>query len=152
MNAQSEKLLDRIGRKILAVLQDDARQSLTRIGQVVGLSAPAVAERIKKLEEAGILLGYHASVDPAAVGRTVGAFIELSTETRHYPAVQRLAADSPEIIACHHISGGASFLIHVRVTDVAALESLVTRLSPYGQTRSSIVLSTPVDKRDRIPL
>ena len=152
MNPRIEKLLDRIGRKILVTLQDDARMPLSRIGQIVGLSAPAVAERVKKLEETGIILGYHARVDPTAVGRSISAFIELSTDTRHYPAVKRLAADLPEIIACHHISGGASFLIHVRVMDVSALESLVARLSPFGQTRTAIVLSTPVDKRNRVPV
>ena len=152
MDLQVEKLLDRIGRKILAALQENARTPLSRIGAKVGLSAPAVAERIKKLEEAGVIQGYHARIDPAAMGRSVAAFIHLTTDARHYPAVKSLAVEMPQISACHHISGDASFIIHVRVDDVSALEAVVARLSPFGQTRSAIVLSTTVDKTAMVPL
>jgi Lrp/AsnC family leucine-responsive transcriptional regulator len=152
MDIQVEKLLDRIGRKILVALQENARIPLSRLGEKVGLSAPAVAERVKKLEEAGVITGYHARIDPAAMGRTVSAFIHLTTDARHYPAVKALAADLPQITACHHISGDASFILCVRVDDVSDLEAVVARLSPFGQTRTAIVLSTPVDKMAMVPL
>ena len=152
MNLQVEKMLDGIGRKILAALQENARIPLSRIGEKVGLSAPAVAERVKKLEEAGIITGYHARIDTAAMGRSVSAFIHLTTDVRHYPTVKSLAADMPQISACHHISGDASFILHVRVSDVSALEKVVARLSPLGQTRTAIVLSTVVDKTAMVPL
>ena len=146
MDVQYEKLLDRIGLKILSVLQENARMPLSRIGSKVGLSAPAVAERMRKLEEAGVIKGYHAKIAPAAVGRPVSAFINLTTDSRNYPAVKALAADMHQITACYHISGGASFIIHVLVADLPELESVVERLSPFGQTQTSIVLSTPVEK------
>ena len=152
MGFQNEKLLDRIGLKILDVLQEDARLPLSRIGKKVGLSAPAVAERIRKLEEAGIIQGYHARIAPAAVGRTVSAFINLTTEPRNYPKVKALAAGMHQITSCHHISGDASFILHVQVADLPALESVVESLSPYGQTQTAIVLSTPVDKAGTVPL
>ncbi len=152
MDPQVEKLLDRIGRNILDALQENARLSLARIGQKVGLSAPAVAERVKKLEEAGIIQGYHAHIDPNAVGRFVAAYIQLTTDARHYPAVQSLAAELPAITSCHHVSGEASFIMHVRVETVADLETLVARFSPLGQTRTAIVLSTTVDKGGWVPL
>ena len=152
MDLRVEKLLDRIGRKILAALQENARMPLSRIGQQVGLSAPAVAERVKKLEEAGVITGYHARIDPAAMGHSVSAFIHLTTHARHYPAVKDLAARMPQISACHHISGDASFILHVRVDDVSELETVVGRLSPLGQTRTAIVMSTPVDKTTRVAL
>lgn len=152
MDLQVEKLLDRIGRKILSALQENARIPLSRIGEKVGLSAPAVAERVKKLEAAGVITGYHARIDPAAMGRSVSAFIHLTTDARHYPAVKALAADMPQIIACHHISGDASFILHVRVEDVTAIEMVVARLSPLGQTRTAIVLSTVVDKMAEVRL
>jgi Lrp/AsnC family leucine-responsive transcriptional regulator len=152
MNLQVEKLLDRIGLRILGALQENARIPLARIGKMAGLSAPAVAERVKKLEEAGVIKGYHARIDPAAVGRSVSAFIQLTTDARHYPAVKSLAADLPQISACHHISGDASFIMRVCVEDLTALEAVVGRLSPYGQTRTAIVLSTPVDKTAMVPL
>lgn len=152
MDLRFEKLLDRIGLRILDALQENARTSLNRIGRQVGLSAPAVAERIKKLEEAGIIKGYHARIDPAAVGQAISAFIHLTTDARHYPAVKALAADTPQIVACHHVSGEVSFIMQVRVDDVAALEALVGRLSPFGQTRTAIVLSTAVDEGHKLQL
>lgn len=152
MDHQVEKLLDRIGLKILAALQENARMPLSRISSKVGLSAPAVAERVRKLEEAGIVKGYHARIDPAAMGQSVSAFIHLTTDTRHYPAVKALAADLPQITSCHHISGDASFIMRVCVDGLPALESVVSRLSPFGQTRTAIILSTPVDKTMRVPL
>ncbi|BBO71977.1 AsnC family transcriptional regulator [Desulfosarcina alkanivorans] len=152
MDLQVEKLLDRIGLKILAELQKMARIPLARIGEKVGLSAPAVAERVKKMEEAGIIQGYHARIDPAAVGRSVSAFVHLTTDARHYPAIKNLAADLPQITSCHHISGDASFIMRVCVDDLPALEAVVGRLSPFGQTRTAIVLSTPVDKSTMVPL
>jgi Lrp/AsnC family leucine-responsive transcriptional regulator len=152
MDFQNKKLLDRIGLKILAVLQAEARMSLSRIGKKVGLSAPAVAERMRKMEEAGIIKGYHARIAPEAVGRPVSAFINLTTDPRNYIAVKALAADMHQITACHHISGNASFILHVQVEDLPALESVVERLSPFGQTQTAIVLSTSVDKNSRVPL
>ena len=146
MDFQNKKLLDRIGMKILTALQADARRPLSRIGRDVGLSAPAVAERIRKLEEAGIITGYHARIAPEAVGRSVTAFINLTTDPRNYKAVKALAAARPEILSCHHISGGASFIMQVQVQDLPALEAVVERLSPFGQTQTSIVLSTSVEK------
>lgn len=152
MDFQYEKLLDQIGLKILSVLQENARMPLSRIGNEVGLSAPAVAERMRKLEEAGVIKGYHARIDPEAVGRSVSAFINLTTDSRNYTAVKTLAADMHQITSCHHISGDASFIIHVQVEDLPALESVVERLSPFGQTQTAIVLSTPVDKTAIVPL
>jgi len=152
MDFQYEKLLDRIGRKILSVLQKNARTPISRIGNQVGLSAPAVAERIRKLEEAGVIKGYHARIAPEAVGRSVSAFINLTTDPRNYPAVKTLAADMQQITSCHHISGDASFIIRVRVEDLPALEAVVERLSPFGQTQTAIVLSTSVDKTVMVPL
>ena len=152
MGLQNEKLLDRIGRKILCVLQENARMPLSRIGEKAGLSAPAVAERMRKLEEAGIITGYHARIAPEAVGRTVCAFVSLTTDPQNYNAVITLAEQMHQITSCHHISGEASFIIHVRVEDVPALESVVERLSPFGRTKTAIVLSTPVDKSTMVPL
>jgi len=146
MDFQNEKRLDQIGLKILVVLQADARMPLSRIGKKVGLSAPAVAERMRKLEEAGIIKGYHAKIAPEAVGRSVSAFIDLTTDPQNYKAVKALAADMHQILACHHVSGGASFIMHVQVEDLPALETVVERLSPFGQTQTSIVLSTAVEK------
>lgn len=152
MDLQNEKLLDRIGLRILSVLQDNARMPLSQIGKKVGLSAPAVAERMRKLEEAGIIAGYHARIAPDAIGRSVCAFIRLTTDPGYYKAIITLAEEVPQITSCHHISGDASLILRVQVENVPALESLVERLSPFGRTQTDIVLSTPVDKNTSVPL
>jgi Lrp/AsnC family leucine-responsive transcriptional regulator len=125
---------------------------LSRIGNKVGLSAPAVAERIRKLEETGVIKGYHARIAPEAVGRSVSAFINLTTDPRNYKSVKTLAADMNQITWCHHISGDASFIIQVQVEDLPVLESVVECLSSFGQTQTAIVLSTAVDKVSMVPL
>ena len=99
-----------------------------------------------------LVSGYHARIDSEIMGRSVSAFIHLTTDSRHYRAVKTLAADMTQITACHHISGDASFIIHVLVDNLSALESVVGRLSPFGQTQTAIVLSTPVDKGATLPL
>lgn len=152
MGFQKEKLLDRIARNILAALQENARTPLSRIGEKVGLSAPAVAERVKKLEDAGIIKGYHARIDPDSLGQSVSAFVHLTTDARNYPSVQVLAAKTPQINSCHHISGEASFILHLYVENLEKLESVVGKLSPLGQTQTFIVLSTLVDKSMTVPL
>ena len=152
MSLQKQKLLDQIGRNILAVLQKNARTPLSRIGEKVGLSAPAVAERVKKLEEAGIIKGYHAKIDPHAFGPTVTAFIHLTTDAKNYPAVKSMARKANQINSCHHISGEASFIFHVCTNNLVELESVVGKLSPYGQTQTFIVLSSPVEKPAGVPL
>ena len=152
MGLRNEKLLDRIGRRILAVLQENARTPLSRLGKQVGLSAPAVAERVRRLEEAGIIKGYHARIDPHAFGQTVIAFIHLTTDAKNYPAVNSMARKTAQISACHHISGEASFVLHVRAQSLLELESVVGKVSPFGQTQTFIVLSTPVEKHTDVPL
>ena len=142
MGLKSEKLLDRIGRHILEVLKEDARISHSRLGRIVGLSAPAAAERVKKLEEAGMIRGYHARIKlPEEAGR-VTAFIELETPAPQYNRVRRIAARHSGILACHHISGQAAFMIKASTGSVEELEALLAEFSPLGQTRTSIVLSS----------
>jgi Lrp/AsnC family leucine-responsive transcriptional regulator len=140
------RLLDETGQRILRALQENARLPFSELGRQVGLSAPATAERVRRLEEAGVIAGYHARTDAAAIGRPVSAFLRLETAAAHYPAVIALARQAPEVTACHHVSGEDAFVIQVSVPDVGALEAAIARFSPYGPTRTAVVLSTPVDK------
>ncbi|MCG8563853.1 MAG: Lrp/AsnC family transcriptional regulator [Desulfobacterales bacterium] len=136
------RLLDEIGRRILMELRAEGRLSMRQLGLRVGLSTPAVTERVKKLEEAGILLGYHAKIRTAP--KAITAFIHLRTPPQSYPAVQAVLAGFPQVMECHHMSGDDAFIIKVGVDDMARIEALVTLLSPHGTTRTSIVLSTPI--------
>ncbi|MCG8617945.1 MAG: Lrp/AsnC family transcriptional regulator [Desulfobacterales bacterium] len=148
MDFKSEKLLDDIGRHILETLKDDARISHSRLGRIVGLSTPAVTERVRKLEEAGIIKGYHTRIDTAESRPLVTAFIELDVPTALYDRVQKLVDRDPRVLECHHMSGQTSFIIKVRTDSVADLETLVSEFSPLGQTRTSIVLSSFKDHRN----
>jgi Lrp/AsnC family transcriptional regulator, leucine-responsive regulatory protein len=146
MPLQLEKLLDPVGRKLLRAVQENARVSFSELGRRVGLSAPAVAERLHKLEEAEIITGYHAEVTPAALGYGVMAFIRLATSTEKYPRVLDMAQRLPEIRACHHVTGSEAFILQVLATSIPQLESIIAQLSACGATSTSIVLSSPVRK------
>ncbi|MGF1514199.1 MAG: Lrp/AsnC family transcriptional regulator [Elainellaceae cyanobacterium] len=136
--------LDSTDWQILTALQTDARQSFAALGQQVGLSGPATAERIRKLEATGIITQYSARVNLAALGATIQAFVKLTTSPRAYPQVHRLVSETPEFLECHHLTGDASFLIRAAAQSLPHLETLLQKLSAYGPTQTSLVLSTPV--------
>jgi len=125
----------------------DARLSYAELGRRVGLSLPAVAERVRRMEEAGIITGYRAEVNPGAMGVSILAFIRLNTVGGEYPVIIALIQELPEVLECHHLTGTDSFIMKVATSSIPHLESLITRLSTYGQTATSIVLSSPVTKR-----
>ena len=142
-----DKALDATGWEILCALQEDARLSFSELGRRVGLSAPAVAERVHKLEEAGIIVGYHAQVCPEKIGYALMAFIRMESPSEKCAIVSAFVADLPEVLECHRITGSDSFILKVIVSSVAHLEALIDRLLPYGQLTTSVVLSSPVKGR-----
>ena len=146
MDFSFERLLDRTGLKILHALQGNARLSFSELGRQVALSSPAVAERVRKMEEAGIIGGYHARVEPEKVGFPIMAFVLLRTRAEKYPDIILLARRLPQILECHHVSGGESFIMKVIASSIPHLEDLIERLSPFGETSTLIVLSSPVVK------
>ena len=151
MTLDIDRLLDPVGWQILSALQEDARLSFAEIGRQVGLSLPAVAERVRRMEEAGIITGYHAQVNGQTIGRPIMAFVRINMPGERYPAFIALAHTSPEVLECHHLSGADSFILKVIVSSIPHLETLVTRLGAYGQTTTSIVLSSPLTRRNLEP-
>lgn len=147
MTLENHKLLDQVGWQILSALQQDARLSFTELGRRVGLSLPAVAERVRRMEDAGIITGYRADVDATKIGMSMTVFVRLTTTGTQYPKIIALAQELPEVLECHHLTGTDSFIMKVIVSSIAHLETLITQLSTYGQTTTSIVLSSPVVKR-----
>lgn len=141
--------MDEMAWKILAQLQADARLSFSELGRRIGLSTPATAERVRRLEDQGVILGYRAMVDPERVGLSVGAFIRIrlagpeSLARKLTEALERM----PEVLECHRCTGDESFILKVRVESVGALEALIDKLSPFGATSTSLILSSPVDRR-----
>ncbi|MDX2029313.1 MAG: Lrp/AsnC family transcriptional regulator [Blastocatellia bacterium] len=147
MTLENEKLLDGIGWHILQELQANARISFAELGRRVGLSIPAVTERVRKMEDAGIITGYHADVNPEKVGYPIAAFIRMSIGGNVSTQIIALIREMNEVEECHRGTGGDSFILKVRVASVAHLEHLIERLLPFGTTTTSIVLSSPVTKR-----
>ena len=137
-----EHLLDDIGWKILNELQQNARISFTELGRRVGLSTPAITERVHKMEEAGIILGYRAQIDPARVGLPIIAFINVKVGGENLAHFMQVAANHPEVLECHRVTGAESFLLKAAVSSVTHLERLLDALMPYVATTTSMVLST----------
>jgi Lrp/AsnC family transcriptional regulator, leucine-responsive regulatory protein len=140
--AEINKLLDANGLKILGELRRDARQTLSVLSRTVGMSLPAVSERIRRMEEAGIIRGYHAEVDLAALGYSMTVFIRMKTSPERYARFKSCVESIPEILECHHVSGEDSFVIKLVVSSIPHLEAMIGKLGAYGHTASSIVLST----------
>lgn len=142
--------LDDTDKRIIAALTADARASYADIGQSVALSAPAVKRRVDRLRAAGVIRGFTAVVDPAAVGWTTEAFIELFCTGRTTPAqIAAAARRHPEVVAAYTVSGEADALVHLRAADIPHLEQALERLrsEPFvTSTRSMIVLSRLVDQ------
>ena len=148
-----EKLLDPIGWQILQHLQENARISHSELGRRVGLSTPAAAERVRRMEEAGIITGYHANVDPTKAGFPIVVYMRLAVSGGENMVSRATAAlkAMPELLECHRITGTESFLMRVCLHSVAHLETLIDRLTPFGMTSTSTVLSSPVPFRPLQP-
>jgi len=140
-------LLDPVNRHLLAELLGDARLSLAELGRRVGLSAPAVAERLQRLQESGVVRGYRADVDPRALGSPMGVVLRIRPEARHLRTVADCARGSPEVVECHRITGEDCYLMKLYVRDVEHLEEVIDRFTRYGQTTTSIIQSSPVPAR-----
>jgi|ERR1700734_517828 Lrp/AsnC family leucine-responsive transcriptional regulator len=142
--------LDAIAWKILEALQHNARLSFAELGRKVGLSTPAAAERVRRLEEAGIITGYHASIDVAKLGMPIRVLVRLTIHGGDQQVIKSVAAirELTEVSRCHRITGAESFVIEADVVSIRHLEALIDRLSLLGATSTSTVLSSPVKRRE----
>lgn len=140
--------MDATDRAILSELQDNARVPWAELGRRVGLTAPAVAERVRRLELNGVITGYHATVDLKAAGYGIVAFVRLgSVAPELLGNLERLAATSDEILEFHEVTGSEGCILKVAVSSVEHLHRLIAAVLPYGQTTTSIVLRSPVTWR-----
>jgi Lrp/AsnC family transcriptional regulator, leucine-responsive regulatory protein len=140
-------LLDQTNRRLLAELQDDARLSLAELGRRVGLSSPAVAERLQRLELQQVIRGYRAELDPFALGYPLSAIVRIRPAPRQLHRVADLARATPEVVECHRVTGEDCFLMKAHVRSMNHLEELLDQFAPFGQTTTSIVQSSPVAGR-----
>lgn len=151
MTFEMERLLDPTGWRILAELQDNARISYSELARRVALTAPAVAERVRRMEEAGIIQAYRARPDHARIGLPITAFIRWTATGTDVVRLGEAAVDIPEILECHRVTGEDSYIAKVAVRSVEHLEGLIDRLMPYAETITSLVLSAPVTHRVLTP-
>lgn len=139
--------LDALDTEILKVLAEDARTPMRDLARKIGLSAPSVTERIRRLEEAGVIEGYTVRINPAAVGLPVGAYLRIRPMPGELSRVADLLATLPEVIACDRVTGEDCFVAKALVPTIADLEALIDGLLPYASTNTSIIVSTTVAQR-----
>lgn len=130
--------------RIIEILQEDGRVSMKDLGKIVGLTSPAVSERVKRLEEAGVIEGYKAIVNPDALGRVIKAFIHISLANNKYTEFLETAKKDPRIVECHHVTGDDCSLLKVMVKDMYELEAVIDSIKRIGSTKTSVILSTPI--------
>jgi Lrp/AsnC family leucine-responsive transcriptional regulator len=144
--AAKEKLLDALGWKLLTELQKDARVSFAELGRRVGLSTPAVAQRVRRMEAEGIIRAYRADISPLSVGLPITAFIRMSVVGNVLLKLTARVRSMAEIVECHRGTGEDSFILKVNVVSVEHLKDVIDRLTPYGTTSTSLVLGTIADR------
>ena len=147
MRPHIERLVDGIGWRILGVLQQHGRIAFSELGRQVGLSAPAVAERVRRMEDAGIIRGYRAELDLAPLGLAISAMIRVRAPEEKCPGLKALARSLPEVLECHHVTGSDSFVLKVAAESVGHLEAVIEALGRWGTPTTSIILSSPVSRR-----
>src|SRR3954468_24452696 len=139
--------LDRTDWRLLAELQRDGRTSYADLARAVAMSASAVTERVRRLEEAGVIAGYRATVHPERVGLTVMAFVRLRYPTGNYRPFHALLASTPEVIEAHHVTGEDCFVLKVLARSMRHLEEITGRIAGLGAVTTSVVYSSPLTGR-----
>jgi Lrp/AsnC family transcriptional regulator, leucine-responsive regulatory protein len=141
------KAIDALDRRILEELQTDARLPIAELARRVSLSAPAVAERIQRLERAAVITGYHARVDPRSIGYPIAAVVRVAPTTGRLDRIRELARELPEVVECHRITGEDCFFLKLHLKSLDELEPLLDRFTPHGRTTTSLIHSSPVENR-----
>lgn len=142
--------LDHKDRQILQALQADARQSLSALGKRIGLSQPAVSERVRKLEEAGVIRGYTAQLDLRAIGLPLQAVVRVRTTHEHIARYLALFESLPEVVDVVRVTGDDCFIVRCAFAEPGDLERVVDRLAAHGSVTTSMVLSQPLARGPQV--
>ncbi|PRY05011.1 AsnC family transcriptional regulator [Pontibacter ummariensis] len=140
-------MMDKLNWSILKLLQENARLSYVEIGKQVGLSAPAVAERIARMEEKGLIEHYRACLNLSEIGLPLTAFVSLKVRVGKLDELLRLVPDLPEIYECHRVTGNECLIMKAALRSPAQLEQLINKLMEYGEPTTSVILSSPVSHK-----
>lgn len=120
---------------------------MAELGRRVGLSAPAVSERVQRLERAGVIMGYRAELEPGALGYPISAVVRIRPSPGQLQRIPEIARETQEVAECHRITGEDCYLVRLHLRSIDELEEILDRFTPYGLTTTSIVHSTPVPHR-----
>ncbi|GLH98542.1 Lrp/AsnC family transcriptional regulator [Phytohabitans aurantiacus] len=141
------RLLDAVNMRVLSELQANPRMSMSELARRVGMSAPAVTERVQRLETTGVIVGYRMDIDPAALNMPVAALLRIRPGPGQLPAIARAARETAQVVECYRITGEDCFLLKIHAPSIGELEEILDRFLLLGQTTTSIVVSTPVPAR-----
>ena len=147
-NAVNLRKIDATDRKIIGELTTDGRVSLTELGRRVNLSPPAVADRVQRLERAGVITGYRAELDPRALGYQLTANVRIKAAPGRLPRIPELALEIPEVSECHRITGEDCFFLKVHLRSIDELSPVLDRFLEYGETTTSLINASPILRRD----
>lgn len=139
--------MDQIDRRLLYELQNDARLTRSELGKRVGLSSSAVGDRLRRLEDFGVIVGYRAEIDAKALGFEMAAVLRVRPGLGQLKKIAEVAADTPEVIECHRVTGEDCYVMNIVFRSIDELEVLIDRFTALGQTTTSIVNATPVPRR-----
>ncbi|HWK45178.1 MAG TPA: Lrp/AsnC family transcriptional regulator [Stellaceae bacterium] len=140
-------LLDRRNIELIHLLQQDPRMPVSELARRIGMSAPAVKERLTRLEETGVIRGYRLDLDPKALGLPITVFIRIRPMPGHLPKIAELAQSMPQVTECHRITGEDCFILKLHLDALENLDRVLDRFLVHGQTTTSIVQSSPVPMR-----
>ena len=141
------KLLDDVNLQILKELEENGRLGMAELGRRVSMSPPAVADRVQRLERAGIIAGYRAEIDPRALGFPVSAIVRIRPAPGQLQRIPEVAQNTPEVAECYRITGEDCYLMRFHLRAIDDLEDVLDLFTPYGQTTTSIIHSAPVPRR-----
>ena len=142
-----EGIADSVNIRILKELRDDPRLTMTELGRRVGLSSPAITERVRRLEERGVIRGYRIDIDPAALGLSIAAYVRIRPNPGQLPKIAELARSIREIVECHRVTGEDCFVLKVYLPSLDQLDRILDTFLAHGTTTTSLIQSSPVPLR-----
>src|SRR6266705_1736932 len=139
--------IDAVNRRVLEELLQDPRLTMSELGRRVGMSSPAVTERVRRLEETGVIRGYRLELDPVALGLPIAAYVRIRPNAGQLPRIAELAQQIPEVVECHRVTGEDCFVLKVHIPAIEQLDRLLDTFLLYGSTTTTIIQSSPVPPR-----
>lgn len=144
---KQSRAIDAIDARLIELLNENARASIAELARAVGMTAPSVNERIKRLEESGVIAGYRVEINPQALGYTLMAIVRMRQQPGKIKQLEALIKQMPEFVECDKVTGDDCFIARLYLKDISQLDPILDRISDCAETNTTIVKSTPVKRR-----